>query len=218
MHATLRETVLPKSYQANLFTINGIPFPRDEKIPILWRDPKTTDQGRIRHIAPAGFIDVYSIKDKLVPESVEKATIRNLLRELSFPGSNYMENLFDTTGRELGGELYFPKGAFIPETMKVLGIVYNHKKNFDYMASVLIPLDCESTEIKVKGNEHEDHIDWVNSNLESLKSTLFELAFAPETNSGHLRGDVALLIGHLYGMKEYKKTLEECVLEISKLK
>jgi hypothetical protein len=218
MHAALRDTILPKPYQANLFTINGIPFPKDEKIPIFWRNPKKTDQGRIKHISPAGFIDVHNIKDKLVPETVEEATIRNLLRELSFPGSNYMETPFDTTDRELGEELSVPEGVFKAEDMKILGIVYNFRRNFDYTSSVLIPLDCESTEIKVKGDEHEEGIDWVNANLETLKSTLFELAMAPETNSGHLRGDVALMICHLFGKEKYEEVLEESVLEISKLK
>lgn len=218
MHAALRETILPKSYQANLFTINGIPFPKDEKIPILWRNPKKTDQGRIRHIAPAGFIDVYDIRDKLIPETVEKATIRYLLKELTFPGSNYMKGVFDTTERELHEELVTPKHAFNLENMRILGIVYNYSKNFDYTASVLLPLNCESTEIKVKGDEHEGGIDWINTNLESLKSILFELALAPETNSGHLRGDVALMISHLHGQEKYEEVLEECVLEISKLK
>lgn len=216
-HAAIRETILPKAYQANLFTINGIPITADEKIPIAVRNPKTTDQGRIKHITPAGFIDLRKLGGELKPESVEEAVTRKLLDELQLPSNYSMETPYGTTEKELHQELTFPETAFNPDRMRILGIVYNYRKNFDYEAAVLIPLDATSSEITLRGKEH-DELEWINTSLDSLKSTLYELAIAPETNSGHLRGDIALSIGHRYGQGAYLKALDDIVLEFSKLK
>jgi len=226
-HATLRETRLPKPYQAALFTINGIPHTKDEKIPIVVRNPKTTDQGRIRHIAPAGFIDVEEVDEKLRAENVSDATVRKLFDELGYSASSYSESPHHATGRELfeelqygekeyeKGEPTFPPEVFNPKDMRVLGIVYNSLKNFDYTASVLIPLSADSNRVHLKGGEHEE-IEWVGTNYEGLRELLLDLSISPETNSGHLRGNVALTIGHLHGETAYTEALEYVTLEIAK--
>ena len=220
-HAAMRDTILPKAYQANLFTINGIPLTSDNKIPIVVRNPKKTDQGRIKHITPAGFVNLKKLGGSQ-PESVEDTISRKLLDELQLPILYAMENPYKATERELHEELKhatdFSANVFKPERMRILGIVYNYKKNFDYTATVLIPLDATSSEISLKGEEHEDEIDWTSTTLDSLRTTLYELAIAPETNSGHLRGDIALLTGHLYGKKAYLQTLDDIILEFSKMK
>jgi len=215
-HAILRDVrlpqPLPRQYQANLYTINGIPLTKDNKIPIVTRNPKHTDQGKIRHIAPAGFVDVKQLDCILEAENVSEAVIRNLLKELNLPDS-YAESPHTATGRELREELKykdsknFPTSVFNPKDMKVLGIVYNSYKNFDYTTSVLIPLKTTSEKISLKGNEHEQ-IEWIGTDLKDLRHFLFELSSEPEMNSGHLRGDIALTIGHLYGEKAYTETLE----------
>lgn len=214
-HAIIRNVrlpqPLPKPYQANLFTINGIPLTRDKKIPIVTRNPKHTDQGKIRHIAPAGFIDVKDVDNVLKAENVSEATIRKLSDEFGLQNS-YAESPHVATGRELKEELEY---NLDPEDMKMLGIVYNSFKNFDYTASVLIPLKTESEKIKLKGEEHEN-LEWLGTSFEELKSFLFELSIAPDTNSGHLRGDIALTIGYLYGEKAYKETLEEVTNKLIK--
>ncbi|HKZ45076.1 MAG TPA: hypothetical protein VJ343_00025 [archaeon] len=217
-HAAMRDTIVPKPYQANLFTINGIPLTKDGKIPVAVRNPMATDQGRIRHITPAGFIDLKKIGNDLVLENTRDAVIRKFLDEIDLPSPYKMETLHKATKRELDEEIEISNESGVDaEKMRLLGIVYNYRKNFDYAASVLIPMEASSHNVRLKGKEHEE-IGWVNTNLDSLKSTLYELAIAPETNSGHLRGDIALTIGHLYGKDCYVKTLEEIVLELSKLK
>ena len=218
-HSTIRNTPMPREYQANLFTINGIPLPKDGVVPILVRNPNTTDQGRIEHIAPAGFIDMKGGKGPIVPERIDEAATKMLFRELHIPDEPiYLESPHEATHRELGEELEYPEAVYDPKKLSVIGIVYNCRKNFDYTTAVVIPLDCDSSEIKAKGKEHDkDALRWVSTSRQSLKDALFELSFAPDMNSGHLRGDVALLIGHLYGAKEYEKALDEIVLEIAKM-
>jgi len=217
-HAVMRETIFPRSYQANLFTINGILLTRDGYIPIAVRNPRRTDQGRILHITPAGFIDLKKVGTRFVPERVDEATLRKLLDELNFIGVHIMESPYDATLREMKEELKRkkPEGEipFDPNKMSIIAIIYNSRKNFDYTAAVLIPVNLSHEEITLRGEEHEE-LKWVRTSLDSLKTTLFELAIAPETNSGHLRGDIACLIGYLYGVEEYKKTLEEIVMEIN---
>jgi len=188
------EPKLPRHYKANLFTISGIPLTTDKKIPIVIRNPKATDHGRIRHIAPAGFVDVK-------PEGAEtphEATEREFREELRYKDAEM-----------------FPQEIFNPSDMRVLGIVYNSLKNFDYTASVLIPLNAESNDIYLKGEEHEE-IEWVGTDYEGLKELLLDLSMTPDTNSGHLRGAVALTIGHIYGEDAYEETLDRLVLDIFK--
>jgi hypothetical protein len=218
-HGAIRGTILPREYQANLFTINGIPLPKDGVVPILLRNPNATDQGRIEHIAPAGFINLKGSKGPIVPEGIDEAVTRLLFNELHIPdGPYYLESPHEATKRELNEEIEYPVAAYVPEDMSVIGIAYNYRKNFDYEAAVVIPLNCDSSEIKPKGKEHEkDALRWVSTSRESLKNTLFELSFAPDNNSGHLRADVALLIGHLYGAREYENALNEVVLELAKM-
>jgi ADP-ribose pyrophosphatase YjhB (NUDIX family) len=220
-HAALRHTILPKPYQANLFTINGVPLTENHKIPIAVRNPEATDQGRIRHIVPAGFVDVREIDKELRSEDVSEATIRKLFDELDYSPS-LPESPYAAAGRELFEELRyggveegFPPGVFNPEDMRILGIVYNHSKNFDYTATVLIPLKAKPEDIKLEGKEHEA-LEWVDTeDIFTLKGVLFRLAVAPETNSGHLRGDVALTIGHVHGEKAYNSVLEEVTLKLA---
>lgn len=220
-HAVLRHTILPKSYQANLFTINGVPLTANHKIPIAVRNPEATDQGRKKHTVPGGFVDVRQIDKELRSEDVSEATIRKLFDELGYSPS-LPESPHIATKRELFEELRyrnieegFPPEVFNPEDMRILGIVYNHFNNFDYTATVLIPLNAKPEDIKLEGEEH-DEIGWVDTDIFSLKNVLFELAVAPETNSGHLRGDVALAIGHLHGEKAYNSVLEEVTLRLAK--
>ena len=211
-HSVLREIRLPKPYQANLFTINGIPITLDNKIPIAVRNPSMTDQGRIKHITPAGFIDVLEVNGVLEAEGVKETVIRKLFDELRY-SPTLSESPHEATYRELSEELSFPREAFNPQKMRLIGIVYNWLKNFDYTAAVTIPLDCMSNEISLAGAEHEE-LEWVDTDLFTLKRLLFDLAFAPETNSGHLRGDIGMLIAHLHGGNAYKIALENACLEI----
>lgn len=216
-HAILRDVRLPQSlpkpYQANLYTINGIPFTEDNKIPIVTRNPKHTDQGKIRHIIPSGFVDIKEIDSILRAENVSETVMRKLFDELNLPNS-YAESPHTATSRELKEELKYckksrnlPIQVFKPEDMRILGIVYNSFKNFDYTVSALIPLKTNSKKIILKGKEHK-RLEWIKTDFEELKSFLLEISAEPDTTSGHLRGDIALTIGHLYGEEAYKEALD----------
>jgi hypothetical protein len=219
-HAILKETNLPKPYQANPFTINGIPYTTDKKIPIVNRNPNRSDQGAIRHIAPAGFIDIHEI-DKLKNKTIEQNTIKYIVKELNY-SNTYKESPHEATKRELSEELQyksnveFPTEIFNPNDMKCLGIIYNSYKNFDYTASILIPLNTDSKNISLKGDEHVGEIEWYNTGYEELSDQLYKLAKNPNNNSGHLRGDIALTIGHLHGPQAYKQALNNVVLNLTK--
>lgn len=195
-HAGINDTGLPRPYQANILGINGIPLTEDNKIPIVTRNPKTTNQGRIRHIVPAGMVDIImGSRQKPCIETLHAATEREFREELN--------SCADGTA------------AFNPENMKLLGIVYNSFKNFDYVGAILVPLKTSSGNITLKGDEHEQ-MEWVSAELKELKELLLELSSAPETNSGHLRGNIALLIGHLYGKDAYTETIDETIMKLKK--
>lgn len=219
-HSVLRELRLPRQYQANLYTINGIPYTSDRKIPLVVRNPNATDQGRIRHIVPAGFCDIISTNTHLEAEGVDQAAVRNLLQKLRYSGIR-PEDPYEATGRELEEELsYNNQGSFPPEVfdisnMLLLGVVYNSRKNFDYAASVFIPLNADSGEIVLNGNENSV-IEWIDTDYQDLSRLLYELALSPETNSGHLRGDITLLISHLYGEEACKQAVEKTLLDVAK--
>jgi hypothetical protein len=53
--------------------------------------------------------------------------------------------------------------------------------------------------------------------LGDLKEELIELSRDQNTSSGHLRGDIALTIAHLYGYSEYARTLEAVSRQISEM-
>lgn len=209
-HAVLRETILSQDYQAELFTINGILLTSDGKFPIAVRNPKQTDQGKIKLVAPAGFINLKHDGKKI--ETVKEADDRGLWGKLE------IESIYDAATRELSEELEHKDSTkrieYVPNGVRLLGIVYNSKKNFDWENAVLIPTSVTSDKIKLKGAEHVE-LEWTNSDLDTLKTTLFELAKYPDSNSGHLRGDVALLAAYLNGMDKYKELLLDVLKEVS---
>lgn len=211
-HAAIRNADVGKAYQANLWTINAILLPEDRQLPIGLRNAQETDQGSIKHLTPVGFVDMkpsklYDAKGNVTDEKMDA------------------ESVGDAVARRLYAEWDVPAGAFDPKKMELLGIVYNSHKNFDYDAAVLVPLDCDSNQLRSKQLRSEnpkgkyDTIEKVNMNEPSLRSLLFEFARAPDKTSGHMRGDMALLIGRLYGgMPKYQEVLEDTLMELAKLK
>jgi len=177
-------------------------YPRDKKLPIALKNPKTTDQGLIKSLSPIGFVNLdKSDSGRLEVESVGKAVERRLRDEWEFPSS-----------------------AFNPSKMELLGIVYNSHLNFDYDAAVLLPIDCNSSELKStqlsNGGKEGKYvkIDNVDMNESSLKSLLFEFSVKPNENSGHMRGDIALTYARLFGGRQaYQDVLEETLVELVKL-
>jgi hypothetical protein len=192
-HSALRKSPLPKEFQANLWTINVVPVTTDGKIPIAMRNPETTDQGRIEHMAPVGFVNLQTTENG-TPERLEDAAARTLRRDLIIPG-------------------YEKELPYDPNELRLMGVVYNHLHNFDYTASVFMRLDKTSAEIQ-HGPKYVG-LRWVDRSQETLTKELAKLAFAQGDNSGHLRGDIALLIGHLYGSKAYQTALQEAVLDVT---
>jgi len=167
------------------------------------RKTETTNQGRIWHVIPAGYIDVNSTFDEPTKTSGQ-----------GFPECWYSETPHAATERELHEELRVPEGVFDARKMRLVGIVYNYREGFDTTASIIGPIECNSAEIGLRGDEHE-RIRFVKASLRNLKEELIQLAKEPNINSGHLRGDIALTIAYLYGSSEYIKTLKSVSNEVS---
>jgi len=221
-HFFMRNTIYPKPYQAQLFSINGIVLSSDMKIPIGVRNPKTTDQGKIYHIVPAGFTDVFKIvKPEKTPvtkeaEEVYETTLRKFMDEIYIQGNIFSESPHKAAARELDEELEINEKSTI-KNMKVIGIIYNSRKNFDTTTSVLIPLDVDSSEINLKGDEHTE-LEFLDTSKHALEEKLTEFSLEPESNSGHLRGDIAALIAHLYGEQAYINSVDKVAEEVAAAK
>lgn len=206
-HFFLRTTNLPKELQVQAYSINGIVITKDNKFVTGIRNPKTTDQGIIEHIIPAGFINSN--------EMLTNETIRILNKELYIPLQpessvlKLTESPFTSTARELDEELE----GVIPKEMRILAIIYNSRKNFDTTTSVLIPTNIDSSEIMLKGKEH-DEIRFTDITQKSLEDKFYDLCKNPDSNSGHLRGSLAAFYTHRYGLPSHDKLIEETILKL----
>lgn len=192
---------LPRPYQAELLSINGVVLTKDDLIPIGLRTAETNQQG-VWHIIPAGYIDTELVVSNMIKSGESKQGIWN------------SEAPQTATERELHEELTLPKKAVDISRMKVIGIVFNYKRDYDTTVCVVVPVDCNSDEIALKGDEHEK-LRFLKTTVKSLKEELMQLSGEPNTSSGHLRGDIALTIAHLHGHSEYVKTLENVYRESS---
>ena len=194
---------LPRSYQADLLSINGVVITKDNLIPVGLRGVET-NQAKIWHIVPAGYIDVNLVDAKA---KVGMPTLSEAW---------HSETPYVATERELHEELSLPMESVDTNRMRVVGIIFNYHTNFDTTISVIVPVDCDSSEIALKGSEHET-LRFLKVSLSDLKEQLIELSLDLSRNSGHLRGDIALTIAYLYGYSEYCKTLKSVQKEISEL-
>lgn len=185
-----------------MLSINGIVITKDNLIPIGLRRGET-NQGRIWHIVPAGYIDVRPVVCKTTKVGAEH------------PSQGWCsETPYAATERELHEELAVPKESLITDKMKLIGIVFNYRKNYDATISVIVPAECDSSEMTLRGEEHEI-MRFLKASLGDLKEELIKLSRDQNTSSGHLRGDIALTIAHLYGFSEYARALEVVSRQIS---
>lgn len=193
---------LPRPYQAELLSINGVVITRDSSIPLGLRTRETNQNG-IWHVVPAGYIDIES-PNCAAEEDI--SALKNVWRS---------ETPYAATERELHEELSIPRECVDVSRMRVVGILFNYNRNYDTTICVMVPVNCHSSEIALKGEEHES-IRFLKTSLDDLKEELIQLSKDPSTSSGHLRGDIALTIAHLYGYPEFVKTLENIHKETSK--
>ena len=193
---------LPRSRQALLLSINGVLVTRDNLIPVGFRGAETNQEG-IWHIVPAGYIDISPVIGKAVRKGMS-----------GFPETWLSETPYTATERELHEELSLPKESVNVSRMRLLGIVFNSNRDFDTTICVVVPVDCHSSEITLKGDEHVT-MRFLKTSLNDLKEELIRQSRDLSTSSGHLRGDIALTIAHLYGQSEYMKTIESVSREIS---
>jgi hypothetical protein len=192
---------LPRTYQARLFSVNGVVITKDNKIPIGLRKAESTNQGRMWHIVPAGFVDM-SLPDQ-GQMSEEKENLQKWHCELPHVAAL----------RELSEELSMPSEQIDTSKMSLVGIVYNSMRNFDCAATIIIPSGCDSSEIDLRGEEHEN-LRFIDTTYDGLRQELLKMSRYPNTGSGHLRGDIALVIGHLYGHSKYIATLESILTDV----
>lgn len=206
-HFFLRTTILPKEYQAQAYSICGILETKDNKLVTGIRNPKATDQGRIELIVPAGFINMNELP--------HTATIRKLRDELYLPSGPHKfisESPFSSAKRELKEELK----DVSTNDMKILGIIYNSRKNFDTTTAMFMQTRIPSSEIKTRGKEH-DELCFTRIAKKSLAEKFAGLCQNPETNSGHLRGCIAALFAHKYGVSAYDSLIEKTILMLSEI-
>ncbi len=211
-HNSVRNLRVGPPYQANLWTVNAILLPADQKLPIGLRNSETTDQGPIKHLTPVGFVDM-----KRKPVYDANGSVTGEIMDV--------ESIADAVARRLHDEWDVPHGAFDPSKMRLMGIVYNSLRNFDYDAAVLVPLDCYSGQLiskQLRGKNPKgkyDGVELVSMDKSSLGSLLYEFALTPEKSSGHMRGDIALTIAALHGGEDaYLEALENTVLKLAKLR
>lgn len=212
-HAYMRNTVFPKHMQANLWTINGVVLTSDNKIAIGIRNPEETDQGGINHIVPAGFVDMMSTEEGLLAEEPYRAAVRKLLDEITFPGNLYSETPHDSSERELVEELDVSSDILM-EPSRLLAIVYNSRKNFDFTATMLLKVAEPSSELRLRGKEHEG-LYFIDATTLAIESELKDLALVPELNSGHLRGDLAAMIAYINRDNDPLATYRNSLIEIA---
>ena len=188
------DAALRKPYQAQLLSINGVVVTRDNLIPIGFRTAKTNQKG-IWHIVPAGYIDVKPIDNEVT------STKKSGLPELWSSETPYI-----AAERELHEELLVPEGCYSTSKMRLIGIVFNYSREYDTTICIVIPVDCASGEIGLRGDEHES-LRFLKTSLNDMRGELIQLSRNQSTNSGHLRGDIALTIAYLYGYSEYVKAI-----------
>jgi len=194
---------LSRSYQAELLSINGVVITKDNLIPIGLRTAQTNHMG-IWHIVPAGYIDI----ERAVDDAARK-------ERPTLPEVWSSETPYAATERELQEELAIPKECVDASKMKLIGVVFNYNRDYDTTVCVAVPVDCHSSEIALRGEEHQT-MRFLKTSLNDLKEELIQLSKDRSTSSGHLRGDIALTIAHLYGCSQYVKTLESVAKEASK--
>lgn len=204
-HFFTRNTVLPRERKGDPLSINGLLLTRDNKLPYGLRNPQTTDQGRTYHIVPAGFTDIQPITEGPVETAVRKA-----LDEIGFRGTYITEDPHRAAEREFGEEILLQgrSRGIDTDSMRVIAVIYNSRKNFDTTMAITIPVSVYSSKIALNGAEHTQ-LEFADIARVDLTDKLFELSLAPDTNSGHFRGDIAALIAHRFGIDAMTESLHE---------
>ncbi|TAL52778.1 MAG: hypothetical protein EPN86_04970 [Nanoarchaeota archaeon] len=206
-HFFTSKTALPRSRKGDPLSINGIVLTTDSRLPYGLRNPQTTDQGKRYHIVPAGFTDVQAIK----AESPMETSVRKMLDEMDFRGTYVSEKPYFAAGREFQEELSIlgENPELNPEDMRVIAIIYNSRNNYDTTMATTIPVNVRSSVLSLKGDEHLHQLEFVDIEPRALTDLLFEFSLAPDTNSGHFRGDIAALIAHRFGVDTMMQSLHE---------
>lgn len=136
-------------------------------------------------IAPAGYVDVGRISR----------------------GNGWRaETFWDTAVREFREELVAPE-KLDRSRIRLIGVFSSFATNWDVDATLIAHVGCDSREIGLKGDEHKA-IRFLETSEGSLKKELRRLA-EKRDSMGYLGANIALLLGHLYGLEEYRLTMEE---------
>ncbi|MEK6967506.1 MAG: hypothetical protein AABX51_02650 [Nanoarchaeota archaeon] len=164
-----------KTDKANLIGVNGITLTNDGFY-LTGLRTQTVDY-QIESALPAGLIDIISTQKK----------------------SSYLpEHPANAVAREFGEELISPVQPSIADP-KLLGIVYDDK-TATYTCSFALPINVSASQISLPQTSFNEHTQILTfrTDYDSLVEKLASLAINRESTSSHLRGDIALLIGHLY--------------------
>lgn len=206
-HVGARNNGLPKEYLCNPWTINAVMVTKDGKVPLGVKNPKNTDQGAIRSITPIGFVD-YTEREAF---DVYKNPIGKV---------KDIENMNEALSRifEKEWEATLPYSDY---NVELLGIGYNSGKNNDYVGSLYVPLNVDSSELVSKQLTSKnpkgkyDKIEFYDVN--KLDELFVDLAMNMNNNPGHMRLDVGLTYGRLNGGKQaYLNLLNKAIVEVAK--
>lgn len=136
-------------------------------------------------IAPAGYVDIKRISNNNQWQS---------------------ETFWSTAVRELEEELAVPEKLDRPK-IKLIGVFSSFATNWDADATMIARVGYDSKEIDIRGSEHKA-IRFLEASEASLKKE-FQILAEKHESMGYLSANIALLLGHLYGLDDYRLTMEE---------
>lgn len=209
-HDYVKTLRLPKQYQANLHTINGIVITSDGYT-ISGIRTNLVDQSGEEHILPLGFIDPVPIPKPGQTDNPTDVALARFFRDFTLPG-DYVPELPENTAqrrfqRDLAIEGDYSQIFKAPP--RLIGVVYNSLRNKDMTASIVMETNIPSEAFAVGQDRKAYELILTPTDQDSLAVKIAELARRPERSSGHLRGDLALLSGYLYGADGFRDTMSQ---------
>jgi len=176
----------PKAYHPRLLGAYLIIITKDGMIPIGLRE-QPEGHSEWWSIAPAGYVDVMRISR----------------------GNRWRaETFWNTAARESEEELAAPE-KLDKSKIRLIGVFSSYATNWDVDATMVARVSYDSSEIRLKGSEHES-LKFLETSEESLREELQEIV-QKRASFGYLGANIALLLGHLYGLDDYRQTLEKIV-------
>ena len=221
-HDFLKTTILPKQYQARLHTMNGIVLTSDGYT-ISGIRSGLVDQSGEEHILPAGFINPIPLpKTDEAADNPIKTALERFYKEFTI-NAPYASELPTTAAQRVIGRELAVNGDYKIENMltaspRLIGIVDNSYRNKDITASIILETNAPSSAFSPGPARESYDLIFTPTDHDSLTRKIATLATSPEKSSGHLRGDLALLIGYLYGADGFREGMSQAAKYVARFK